>query len=124
MAFVAVALCTASGIRANRTCGLVGRVAQWRDPCHKGKHPIRAFASKRLTSTRTFSSGRNQSHIDPMRLGDIELTNYLIAKGFGAVTNTLKEPHLFVLGLLKHQMNWLTSRVNNLAVLLRKKAII
>lgn len=56
-----------------------------------------------------------------MRLGDIELTNYLIAKGFGAVTNTLKEPHLFVLGLLKHQMNWLTSQVNNLAVLLRKK---
>lgn len=55
-----------------------------------------------------------------MRLGDIELTNYLIAKGFGAVTNTLKEPHLFVLGLLKHQMNWLTSQVNNLAVLLRK----
>lgn len=62
----------------------------------------------------------NQSSIDPVGIGDVGLTNHLVAMVFGAVTNAFKEPHLSILSLFEHQMKWWTSQVNYLAVVLRK----
>lgn len=80
------------------------------------KTPARPFKS---IISLCYSYPNNQSLIDLKGIGDIELTNHLLAMVFLAVSNALKESRLSISGLFEHQIKRLTSHINNLAVLLR-----